>query len=233
MKKIEWLFPNEEYINLVPKPKPAHLYVPQWYKQISKFENKKFDFFKNNLTIKSCVPFLESLTMGYIQETWCDINIERDKDNNISYGFSIGPEIISMRNKISSDKLLDKKIFYEIEFTWRLFWIPKLPKGYSMLYTHPLNRNDLPFQSLSGIIDSDVFYDNKNGYSMGGNYPFYIKKDFEGIIPAGTPMYQMIPIKRNRWLGDDGKLNPYNQISPRKFFYNGYKKLYWQRKEYK
>jgi hypothetical protein len=54
--------------------------------------------------------------------------------------------------------------------------------------THPLNRTDLPFYTLSGIVDSD-------NYMGEGKVPFFIKKDFTGIIPAGTPIVQIIPIK--------------------------------------
>jgi hypothetical protein len=61
-----------------------------------------------------------------------------------------------------------------------------------VLLTHPLNREDLPFHVTSGIIDSDVFFN-------AGNIPFFIKEDFEGVIPKGTPIAQLIPIKRYDW----------------------------------
>jgi len=69
-----------------------------------------------------------------------------------------------------------------------------------------------------------------------GNYPFFLKKDFEGIIPAGTPMYQMIPVKRDSWQGES---MPFDEIEAtrmeyniKRFFYGGYKKLHWVKKDY-
>jgi hypothetical protein len=68
-----------------------------------------------------------------------------------------------------------------------------------VLITSPLNRLDLPFRSLTAVIDADVFYhilpDPMQG---GGNYPFYLNRGFEGIIPIGTPMCQYIPFKREK-----------------------------------
>ena len=64
------------------------------------------------------------------------------------------------------------------------------PNKYSLLITHPLNRTDLPFLVSSGFVDSD-----KTQLSF-GKLPFFLKEDFEGIIKAGTPYAQLIPIRR-------------------------------------
>jgi hypothetical protein len=31
--------------------------------------------------------------------------------------------------------------------------------------------------------------------------PFFIKEGFSGVIPKGTPFAQLIPVKRENWLG--------------------------------
>ena len=61
------------------------------------------------------------------------------------------------------------------------------------MITHPLNRNDLPFITISGIVDGNF------AISADGNVPFYIKNNFEGIIPQGTPIAQLIPFYRQNW----------------------------------
>jgi len=59
-----------------------------------------------------------------------------------------------------------------------------------------MNRLDLPFTVMSGIVDSDRFF-----HTPLGQVPFYVHRGFTGVIPAGTPMYQMTPIRRtDRWL---------------------------------
>lgn len=194
MKKISF-YPSSKDVSLVvPPPKPAKFYIQQWYKDIKMFNNTGKPVYKDgiikNLSIKSCMPFYDAMISGYIQETWCDINITPGENGDVHYNFSGFPPIMRHRDEPSLNTIDE---FYNIEFVWLTPWIPKVSKGYSLLFTSPQNFI-LPFKTTSGIIDSDVFYHVVNGAT-----PFYIKKDFSGTIPAGTPMYQMIPIKRDNW----------------------------------
>ena len=69
-----------------------------------------------------------------------------------------------------------------------------------------------------------------------GQYPFYINKDFEGLIPAGTPMYQMIPFKRESWtsgcLEFDATTNERNTRTMKNKFWGTYKQNFWQKKNF-
>jgi hypothetical protein len=231
MKKIIFRPISTEAQKMVAKPKPAIHYVPEWYKKIPKFDNNEFKVLNGgrfNTTMKKCLPFMDTFMTGYIQETWTDIYVEIDKNNNITYNYSSGPPIIKLRDNKNYYPQINK--FNENELAWQQVWIPQLPNGYSMLYTHPLNRYDLPFLSLTGIIDNDKYY-----MESLANHPFFIERDFNGLIPAGTPMFQMIPIKRDRWRSYFKNYDQDLQIKfleVRKFFMDGYKKLYWQKKEY-
>jgi hypothetical protein len=229
--KIEF-FPSSKDAELfVPPPVPAKKCIPEWYKKSfpANFNNPQFsengDFI--NKSIKQCIPFLDSFLSGYIQNTWCDIYIE-NSNGQIRYIWARNPQIISSRDE-KNIHAFDG--FYDLEFVWKEQWLPKLPDGYSMVYTHPFNRYDLPFISLTAIVDSDKYY-----HSYNGNYPFYIKNNFIGLIPEGTPMYQMIPIKRNNW---KSKINKYDEISNKKRefiiknkFWSGYKQRFWEKKNY-
>lgn len=236
MKLVKFYPLSKEIEMIVPPPKPASSYIPDWYKKVPKFENDKFkvDVLPDgstiaNTTMKSCIPFLDSLTTGYIQETWCDILIEKDNDQ-LYFKYSGAPGIMDIRKNLSSKNMIDDK-FYPMEFIWAQPWTPRLPLGWSMLYTHPANRNDLPFESLTGIIDNDTFYSERKG-----NYPFFIKKDFEGLIPAGTPMFQMIPFKRENWTSRiESYTDEFHWLSQKvsRYFYDGYKKIFWVKKTFK
>jgi hypothetical protein len=174
-----------------------------------------------------CMPFLDSLTTGYIQETWCDIYIQKE-NQEIKFYFSDSPKIIGVRKKMAIS--IFENEFYPIEFEWSIEWINKTPKNYSVLISHPLNRLDLPFYTLSGIIDSDVYH-----HAPSGNLPFYIKNGFEGLIPKGTPMYQIIPIKRDSWKKETKKYSIENKKRFKKqneVFWEFYKKTLWNKKEY-
>jgi hypothetical protein len=230
-KKIEFLPSSKETVELVEEPKSSNLFIPNWYKKIVSSYKKSPQFSLDgkllNTNLKMCMPFLDALTSGYIQKTWCDIYIEKDNDN-VNFTYASTPSIINIRK----DKVVEtyKDEFYLIEFVWYIQYVPKLPKGYSALICHPLNRMDLPFYTLSGIVDYDMYHHVPNG-----NLPFYIKKDFEGLIPKGTPMYQIIPFKRDSWISiknNNEKILEKNNKLQRSFFWEFYKKNMWQKKKY-
>jgi hypothetical protein len=229
MKKIEF-YPSSTFADqVVPPPKPAKSYIPDWYKSLRAIDGPPI--FQNglikNLTVKSCMPYLDAMTSGYIQETWCDIHISVD-NGEVSFNYPHGPEIIRIRKEIGR-KIPDR--FHQIEFTWVMPWYPRVDNGYSCLFVSPLNNSFLPFVNTAGIIDSDSFYTNNPG-----NYPFYIYKDFSGIIPCGTPMYQIIPIKRDSWQSSqkeyDHKKVTETGYQIRKIFSGGYKKFFHKKKSY-
>ena len=230
-RKIAFIPSSTEVKELVPHPKPAKLYVPKSYKQLKNgaLKNPVFEDYRiKNVSIKQCMPFLDSLTSGYIQETWTDIYIERGDDGHCIYQWASAPEIMSHRNEVNRE-INDS--FYPAEYVWRQPWRIKTEKNYSCLIVHPLNREDLPFYTLSGIIDSDKYQ-----HITFGNLPFYIKKDFQGLIPAGTPMFQIIPFKREHWIStsleydekDQRLLN--NEMF--KHFSGAYKNKFWQSKKF-
>lgn len=230
--KIEFVPVNLD-ATLTEYPKPSRNFIPTWYKTVEQPHLKKFEIDDSglikNTNIKMCSPFLDSLTHGYIMSSWCDIYIE-NTNGNIQYYYSSNPEILKSRKEVNYPAL-DNNLFYDVEFAWQMQWLPKTPKGYSSLITHPLNRIDLPFYTLSGIIDSDKFY-----HHGPGNLPFFIKNGFSGIIPAGTPLYQITPIKREKW---ESYGEPYNDFLNKKRamerfrnFVGVYKNKWWVKKEF-
>lgn len=232
--EIEFIPSSLEVELFLEKPKPAKAYVPQWYKNIK--ANNEMSFNENNqlanLNIKNCMPFLDGLSHGYIQSTWHDIYIKKNDDGKIDYigaNAHLFPQLISKRNEytpIDSNDLYEKD-----EFTWSVQWTPKLPKGWSILITSPLNHFDLPFTTTSGIIDADEFF-----HISSGALPFYLKKGFEGLIPAGTPMYQMIPIKRESWNSVATKFDELSWMKRRALVLNKFTKDYrhrfWKKKTF-
>lgn len=217
---------------LVQHPKPAKAFLPEWYKKSPIFDYKKPKFENNqiaNTELKMCMPFFDATSGGYIQATWTDIHIDSNEDNSVNYRFAEHPEIMSFRNKVSIE-INDS--YYDIEFIWKRQWSVKLPKGYSLLITHPHNRLDLPFTTLSGMVDADKFY-----HTPIGNIPFFIRKGFTGFIPKGTPMYQIIPVKRESW---ESKIEQFDEINSFKLnhqmrskFYGAYREMFWTKKDYR
>lgn len=227
--KIKFTPASKDVELLINPPMPAKQSIPEWFKKIPAFNPKKPSFQNNQIetNLKMCMPFFDATTGGYIQKTWADIFIDI-RDESVIYFNAISPDVMNHRTK-KSIEVGDS--YYPIEYIWQRQWSAKLPKGYSLLITHPHNRLDLPFTTLSGLVDSDAFY-----HTAVGNIPFYIKKGFQGLIPAGTPMYQMIPVKRDNWTS---VIEPFDEIQSIKLnhqvrnrYYGAYRDMFWQKKTY-
>ena len=204
----------------IPKPIPASRVVPEWYRSMPGVRDRIE-------TVKKCIPVLDSLTSGYVIPLAADAWYSKESKQIIS----ISPV------KLNSDHMLDHTMDVEVsdEFDpqphkWINYWYIKTPKGYSTLFTHPLNREDLPFRSFTGIVDTDK-------HPLIINFPFLIKKDFDGMIPAGTPIIQLIPFKRDSWDSEviDNKEGysferEYEHMNPP---FAWYKRKHWSKKVFR
>jgi hypothetical protein len=218
-------------------PLPAKSTIPQWFKDLRpehddiKLENGNFLSGKGKSTLKKCVPFLDSLTTGYMFCLPFDIGIEIVDGNQFSYWK------VQRSNALEHDFPYFRTEGVPIpsgysQFIWRFNLVPgiKTPSGYSVLVTHPLNRYDLPFLTMSAVIDTDK-------YNLFGAATVFLQKDFSGIIPKGTPLAQVIPFKRDNWKSTWEKPN-INQDIKNKFnimsiINRSYQTQYWSKKTYK
>ena len=64
------------------------------------------------------------------------------------------------------------------------------------MFTPPLNRPDSRFTCISGLVDCDGYFEFIN-FSF-----FFHEPNFVGILPAGTPLVQVIPFKRDALFRD-------------------------------
>ena len=205
--------------------------IPEWYKKIPKWGQGKTFTIEDGLqpTVKQCFPFLGSLTTGYTINLPYDIYVaEINGEPYITWPGGVFNSIRA-RTKIA-DKNLVPIGHYETEYTWNHNTYYTIPKGYSLLFTHPLNRHDLPFTTLSAVIDGGfVMYAH-------GNVPFYIKKGFEGVIPQGTPIAQLIPFRQEKWKSEKSdeiqKIGDIHNSASGIVFSGFYKKNFWKRQDF-
>ena len=204
--------------------------IPDWYKKIPSVDLKNIKVLPYKLNVKNCVPFLDSLTSGYCGLIPTDIGVEKNEENfNLSWKSEIADDVVGVRGDEAAPGFMPPPGYSKHHFTWRTTFAIELPKGYSCLLTHPLNRFELPFYTLSAIVDAD-----SGLYS--GNIPFFIKEGFEGIIKADTPFVQIIPFKREDWKlkKENGLYNKckIKQYDMGRFTYGAYKKNNWKKKNY-
>ena len=219
------------------KPDLIKKFIPEWYKKAETHFSSEEDLAieegtqKMNAGLKTCVPFLDAMLSGYALVMPFDIYVGKteDGDLDIKWNAPQGWEnFIEERPRESGSTMPRPAGHAPNHLVWSGRWGIKAPKGYSVLVTHPLNRQDLPFTTSSAIMDSDKFFGN-------GNVPFFIKEDFIGVIEKGTPFAQIIPIKRKRWKMihnsalKDSIQRQGNDVRKKE---GTYKKKYWTRKEY-
>jgi hypothetical protein len=208
--------------------------IPDWFKKIEKFSGGKLSIAPSTITVKSCAPFMDAFLTGYYIPAPVDFLVEQTPNGpKISWNFFDfdykETDFIIERDKGMVPNLPIPQGFHSNHFSWSTKQILKVEDGYSLLITHPLNRDDLPFRTMSGVVDAN--------YAMnGGKLPFLLQMGFEGIIKAGTPIAQIIPIKSEPWelkrntnLLSDAKLARSESL---KYIIGWYKNKYWNRKEY-
>lgn len=201
-------------------PKPASFFMPKWFKKMPPVSD-------NIMGVKKCVPYLDAFSSGYIVPLAADVVW----DTGIKqFRSSSAVTLNSDHHQSQVEGMEIPEGFSPVPHKWVNQWMITVPKGYSVLFTHPLNRDDLPFKSFSGIVDADK-------HPVVINFPFLLKENFKGIIPAGTPLVQMFPFKRENWESttiDNGDSYVYEKgyefLNPP---FGWYKKKFWTRKFYK
>jgi hypothetical protein len=187
-------------------PIPASSVIPSWYKELPRFVNKSDVPIKalGRADLKTCSPFREAITYGYLLVTPCEIEVTRMADGTpeLYWNPEFPHQVAHARGDVRDINNQGYGMAVPLGcspymFAWKPLFGIEVSKGYSVLLTHPLNRHELPFVLTSGIMDSDV-------WTTAGNAPFFIKEGFTGIVPKGTPIAQVIPIKRDDWESEIG-----------------------------
>jgi hypothetical protein len=139
------------------------------------------------------MPVFDMMTAGYHITLPCDVWVKND-GNNINFKpASDDLHLVSGQRKDQYENYPIANEYYDVVFKWTNNWIVNTPKGWSCLFVHPYHYEDLPFKTLSGMVDTDK-------YPASVNFPFLFRKDFQGLIPKGTPIVQIIPFKREKMI---------------------------------
>jgi hypothetical protein len=181
-------------------------------------------------TYKRCVPFFDAMTAGYVAVLTADIEVVKDNDGSSKILWRTEKNMVSHQEPSQLDGLPIPKGYSSFAFKFDNQFVLKTPKGTSLLFVHPSNRFDLPFITMNGLVDTDSF-------DLPVNFPFFIRDDFVGIIEAGTPIAQIIPIERNSWKSKRLSYDPdRHKISLEKYvsrIKRAYKYFHWTKKEYR
>jgi hypothetical protein len=249
-KEIQFIA-HEKYVDYSKEnyPVPIKINIPEWF--------KKLDHSVDSKTVKGCMPFLDTLTSGYLLKLGQDYRIQhniKNIDTQKRYSLltpalstdSNADETLLKMNvharahpldahpifQISGSSLLEKNKFLPVNKFYNP-WIIKTPPGYSCLFVSPLNNADDRFSIISAIVDTDT-------YTQYINFPFIVNGDkypeLDTIVKKGTPYVQVIPFKRDNWRMKVKKITEKMKDESRFFqdlIINVYKNKFWSKKSWK
>ena len=200
--KIKFRCPPE-LAGRLPKPYPAKRGLPDWLKGMP-MSATALELEKDLPTVKQCPPFLDAMAFGFIMPLAADLRVENEIfdwewgdeaiDGRIPASdlgwYSRSPISYHHNSQLTGTPLSDGK---HAAIKFLSFWTIELPAGYSLLAMHPINRHDLPFRSLTGLVDCDRFTDDFVHFPA-----LWIDHDFQGVLEKGTPVAQCVPVKREK-----------------------------------
>lgn len=174
--------------------KPAYSELPDWYKSSNSYvgDIRDKNFLEKRMSIKKCIPVLDYMTTGinlylpfsiFVYGKYPERSITDNVDKNNMCGLS--HHTAEQVQNFPVDKSYDPQPL-KIDFPY----VIKTPREYSSIYIQPINEYYDSLMFPRGLVNTDN-YDNQV------NFPFFIKKDFEGVIPAGTHFMSVFFIKRD------------------------------------
>ena len=178
----------------LPKPFPARGALPDWLRAMPAKASSQIHG-REIRTVKQCPPFVDAMAYGVMIPLPCDVTVERGA---FSWAWEI-PEPATAGHPRAPLSFHVAAQFAGAPFAqgqnaaikFNSFWTIELDEGWSLFATHPVNRDDLPFRLITGLVDADRFHDG------GINFPaVWTQPEFSGVLPKGTPVAQCFAVPR-------------------------------------
>lgn len=182
----------------IPVPEHAVRFAPEWFKRLPREMGVNYANGLPAMTVKACLPMTDVYALGFVIPLPFDVRLTVPEDPmgirlDWAQDLPFRPIEHHHPGQLGAPAppfagLLPLKFMNP----WRI----KVPAGYSVLFSHPLSRPDLPFTCFSGLVDCDRFDSTVN-------FPFFwTGPRGEHHLPAGTPIAQALPIRRDTLIKD-------------------------------
>ena len=180
-----------ELEGMIPAPIPARRGMPEWLKSMAGTTQSR-EFGIEIDTVKRCPPFIDAMGKGFLMPLAVDLQVDNgmftwDWDPPVS---TVGDYNRAPIGFHTVDQLEGSPFHAPDTFAVKFmtFWTITLPPGWGLLCSHPANRDDLPFRTLTGFVHADA-YDNFIHFPA-----LWTDPAFNGILPRGTPVAQCYPV---------------------------------------
>lgn len=180
--------------DILPRPRPAKTVLPDWLRAMPARAASEIHG-RQIRTVKQCPPFVDAMAHGFIVPLPCDVTVDAGV---FSWDWQLPPSTVKGHPRAP----LSFHVPEQVENTpfdrggcavvkFNSFWIFETEPGYSLFAMHPVNRDDLPFRLIAGMVDTDRFVD------VGINFPaVWTDPEYSGVLPRGTPVAQCFPVRR-------------------------------------
>lgn len=184
---------HPNFQDVIPEPKPAIKYLPDWFRVLPP-ENKEITDKAFNIpmmTAKKCFPLIDAMSLGFVIPLCGDLHVK--VDNDMTETVVHNPPGIKLAEFHDVEQVggqtAPRYPMNPIKFINH--WVIKTAPGWSTLFIPPINNIDNPFTCLGGLVDTD-------NYPKEVNFPaIWNRPGFNGVLKSGTPLVTAIPIKRD------------------------------------
>jgi hypothetical protein len=178
----------------LPRPVPARTALPDWLRAMPAKAHSEIHG-REIRTVKQCPPFVDAMAYGVMILLPCDVAVNRgafswdwDIPDPATAGHPRAPLSFHVAAQFADAPFAKGR---QAAIKFNSFWTIELEAGWSLFATHPVNRDDLPFRLVSGLVDADRFHDG------GINFPaIWRDANFSGVVPKGTPVAQCFAVPR-------------------------------------
>ena len=182
-------------IDLLPRPVPARAALPECLRAMAPRVQSPVHG-REIRTVKQCPPFVDAMRHGVMLVLPCDVKVAPGMKFSWDWplpeltlqGHPRAPLSFHVPEQIDGSPLAHGT---RSALKFNSFWTIELEPGWSLLAMHPVNREDLPFRTLTGLVDADRFNE------VGINFPaVWLDEQFSGVLPRGLPIAQCCAVPR-------------------------------------
>ena len=208
-----------ELIEQIPHPYPASEQLPEWLKGMAT------DWEKGG-TIKRCPPFLAAMTAGYIIPAPADATLYMSEAGE----FSASGKDFNYLGTHFAEQTAGTPLGTAKVIKFMNPWVIVTPSEYVCLITAPINRFEIPFTAITGIVETGKFYREIN-------LPMAcaLKPGERYRLLRGMPMIQVIPIRREEFASKVGIIDAAKHAEQDAMFVASphfYKENFWKKLQF-
>jgi hypothetical protein len=206
-----------------PAPMPAAQAIPQWLKEMPM--EVAAGGGQILPSVKKCPPFVEAMTCGYLMPLPGEVTFTMDATGRLSFECE-GP----MLDAQPAVQYAGTPFGGAVVVKFINPWLIRTPPGFSTLIVPPLNRFEIPFQILSGVVETDLYYREVAFPAL-----CLMRPGQQVRLPRATPIAQAIPFRRDAWRSAAGEWEHERRHPVEQAFAANphlYKQECWRKKSY-